>query len=125
MGCLYILSLYLFPISFIGLMLGMFYGKETLVSIMGTICFISLVIINYVKIPYMIGMYKAKREDNEIKWKYVFGLSHVNMLYGIICPVLFVALFVLSIIYNGLTWMHIVALLLFGIWIYSVWRSVE
>lgn len=92
---------------------------------MGTICFVSMAIINYVKVPYMIGMYKAKREDNSIKWRYVFGLSLVSMLYGIICPVLFVALFVISIIYSGLTWMHIVTLLLFGIWIYSILRNVE
>ncbi len=125
MGCIYILSLYLFPISIIGLAVGLFFGKETFVYIMGTICFVSMVIINYVKVPYMIGMFKEKREDNSIKWKYVFGLSHVSMIYGIICPVLFVALFVISIIYSGLTWMHIVTLLLFGIWIYRIWRFVE
>lgn len=125
MGCVYIFSLYLFPITFIGLVVGLFYGKETLVYILGTICYVSLIIINYVKIPYIIGMYKAKRENNDIKWKYVFGLSHISMLYGIICPVMFIAVFVMSIIYSGLTWIHVVALLLLGTWFFNIWRSIE
>ena len=117
----YILSLYLLPVSLICC----FFCRGLLLNIMVSVMLVSLCVINYVKIPYIIGMYKTKRENKDVKWKYVFGISHVSMLYGIICPVLFVALFVISILYNSLTWMHIVSLLLLGIWLYNIWRSVE
>lgn len=110
-GFLYLISIYLFPISLVCLFL-------TKSSIFGSILFCSLAIINYVKVPYIIGMLKMKRYDNSIPWRYVFGTTPINMIYGIVCPIVFLLLFCLSIIVMGFTWQHIVAVVFIAVWIY-------
>lgn len=72
----------------------------------------------------MIQMYKSKKKDRYVKARHIFGLSPVSRIYGVIAPLLFIALFVGSILLEGFTIMHALVILCFSVWILYIIKQV-
>ena len=118
---LYIISLYMVPISLMGLIIAIIFSSYVFIYITGILLFCSLSIINYIKIPYMIRMFQLKR-IGKARWKDVLGQTLVLRFYSVLCPFLFISLFVISIIVSGLSIFHIAGLVFILLWIVLEWN---